>query len=217
MRDLLRGLPVLAHSMPDFDVEAAPPEPAELFTNWLTEAIAAGVAEPHAMTLSTVDADGQPDARVLILKDLDAEGNLSFATTSTSVKGRHVAANPRVALSFHWREQGRQIRVRGIARRADPAVSRQDFLARPEGSRVASLVGRQSEVLTDRAELTGALAAARTRTAADPTVAPDTHVVYAVHPDTVEFWQADRQREHIRLRYRRAADTGDWVRELLWP
>lgn len=203
--------------MPEFDVEGAPPEPAELFVGWLTEAVAAGVTEPHAMTLSTVDADGQPDARVLILKDLDAAGNWHYATTATSAKGRQVAGNPRVALSFHWREQGRQIRVRGIARPADPTVSRQDFLARPEGSRIASLVGRQSEVLTDRTELTEALAAARARIAADSTVAPDTHVVYVVHPDSVEFWQADRQREHIRLRYRRAGDTGDWVRELLWP
>ena len=196
-------------------MEAAPAEPTELFTAWLTGAIAAGVAEPHAMTLSTVDADGQPDARVLILKDLDADGNWHYATTSTSAKGRQVAANPRVALSFHWREQGRQIRVRGTARPAGPDVSRQDFLARPAGSRTASLVGRQSEVLTDRVELTEALAAARTRVATDPSVVSETHVVYVVRPDTIEFWQADPEREHIRLRYRRSGGT--WARELLWP
>lgn len=213
-REMLRALPVLAHEMPSFDPAAAPAEPTALFVDWLTEAIAAGVDEPHAMTLSTIDADGAPDARVLILKDLDDAG-WHFATTSTSAKGRQIAANPRVALSFHWREQGRQVRVRGTARAADPGVSRQDFLARPEGSRIATLAGRQSAVLADRAELDRELADVRARLAADPGLVAESHTVYAVAPETVEFWQADRERRHVRLRYRRT--EGGWERELLWP
>ncbi|PWU46799.1 pyridoxamine 5'-phosphate oxidase [Micromonospora globispora] len=213
-REMLRALPVLAHQMPSFDPAAAPAEPAALFADWLGEAVAAGVDEPHAMTLSTVDADGAPDARVLILKDLDAAG-WHFATTSTSAKGRQLAANPRVALSFHWREQGRQVRVRGTARPADPAVSRQDFLARPEGSRIATLAGRQSAVLADRAELDRELADIRARLAADPGLVTEAHTVYTVVPVSVEFWQADRDRRHVRLRYRRT--DGGWERELLWP
>ncbi|MGC1214139.1 MAG: pyridoxal 5'-phosphate synthase [Micromonospora sp.] len=213
-REMLRALPVLAHDMPSFDPAGAPAEPAALFADWLAEAVAADVDEPHAMTVSTVDADGAPDARVLILKDLDAEG-WHFATTSTSAKGRQMAANPRVALSFHWREQGRQVRVRGTARPADPAVSRQDFLARPEGSRIATLAGRQSAVLTDRAELDRELADIRARLAADPGLVAEAHTVYTVVPLSVEFWQADRDRRHVRLRYRRT--DGGWERELLWP
>lgn len=213
-REMLRALPVLAHQMPSFEPAAAPAEPAALFADWLAEAVAAGVDEPHAMTLSTVDADGAPDARVLILKDLDAAG-WHFATTSTSAKGRQLAANPRVALSFHWREQGRQVRVRGTARPAEPAVSRQDFLARPEGSRIATLVGRQSAVLADRAELDRELADIRARLAADPGLVAESHTVYTVAPVSVEFWQADRDRRHVRLRYRRT--DGGWERELLWP
>ncbi|NES16935.1 MULTISPECIES: pyridoxal 5'-phosphate synthase [Micromonospora] len=213
-RDLLRGLPVLAHEMPPFDPADAPDAPVPLFACWLAAAIDAGVDEPHAMTVSTVDADGAPDARVLILKDLDDEG-WHFATTATSAKGRQLAGNPRIALSFHWREQGRQVRVRGTARTADPEVSRQDFLARPEGSRIATLPGRQSAVLTDRAELDRELAEVRTRLAADPGLVAEAHQVYSVTPATVEFWQADRERRHVRLRYRRAGDG--WARELLWP
>ena len=150
-REMLRSLPVLAHQMPSFDPAAAPAEPAALFADWLAEAVAAGVDEPHAMTLST----------------------------------------------------------------ADPAVSRQDFLARPEGSRIATLAGRQSAVLTDRAELDRELADIRARLAADPGLVAEAHTVYAVAPVSVEFWQADRDRRHVRLRYRRT--EGGWEREQLWP
>jgi pyridoxamine 5'-phosphate oxidase len=214
MRTLLRGLPVLAHDMPSFDPAAAPADPLALFVEWMAGAVDAGVDEPHAMTVSTVDADGMPDARVLILKDLD-EAGWHFATSSASAKGRQLAANPRTALSFHWREQGRQVRVRGIATAADPDVSRADFLARPEGSRVAGLAGRQSDVLTDRAELDRELARVRERLVADPDLVAGTHTVYAVAPHSVEFWQANAQRRHVRLRYRRTG--AGWERELLWP
>ncbi|HEX5542718.1 MAG TPA: pyridoxal 5'-phosphate synthase [Micromonospora sp.] len=214
MRDQLRHLPVLAGPLPAFDVAAVPAEPIALFADWLTEAIAAGVVEPHAMTLSTVDTEGQPDARVLILKDLDADG-WHYATASTSTKGRQTAANPRVALSFHWREQGRQVRVRGQARPADPQTNREDFLARPQGSRIASLTGRQSSILADRETLIRALERARARLADNPDLVAEDHTVYVVRPDAVEFWQGDAERQHLRLRYRR--NDGGWLHELLWP
>jgi len=214
MRDLLRELPVFDRPLPDFDVADAPPEPLALVASWLTEAVAAGVVEPHAMTLSTVDADGRPDARVLILKDLDADG-LHYATTSTSAKGRQLAANPQVALSFYWREQGRQIRVRGVARQADPETSRRDFLARSEGSRIASLTGRQSAVLADQTALDHELELVRARLTDEPGLVAENHTVYVVRPEEAEFWQGDAQRRHTRLRYRRTGDT--WACELLWP
>ena len=118
VRDLLRGLPVFDRPLPAFDTESVPGEPSALFLSWLHEAIDAGVSEPHAMTLSTVDADGRPDARVLILKDVDADG-WQFATAATSAKGAQLAASTHAALSFHWREQGRQVRVRGAVTAAE--------------------------------------------------------------------------------------------------
>jgi hypothetical protein len=96
VRDLLRGLPVFDRPLPAFDTESVPGEPSALFLSWLHEAIDAGVSEPHAMTLSTVDADGRPDARVLILKDIDADG-WQFATATTSAKGAQLAGRPHAA------------------------------------------------------------------------------------------------------------------------
>ena len=159
VRDLLRGLPVFDRPLPAFDTELVPSEPSALFLSWLHAAIDAGVSEPHAMTLSTVDAEGRPDARVLILKDIDADG-WQFATATTSAKGTQLAARPHAALSFHWREQGRQVRVRGAVTAADPGVSAADFLAKPDGSRIAGLVGRQSAVLEDPRKLALVKAAA---------------------------------------------------------
>ena len=214
VRDLLRALPVFDCPLPAFDPDAAPAEPSALFLAWLREAIEAGVREPHAMTIATVDGDGRPDARVLILKDVGA-GRWEFATSAASAKGAQLAACPHAALSFHWREQGRQVRVRGAVTPADPAVSAADFLAKPDGSRIAGLVGRQSDVLEDPRKLALEIEAAAQRLADDPDAVPGDHTVYTLTPDQIEFWQGDRQRQHVRLRYRRA--DGSWVAERLWP
>jgi pyridoxamine 5'-phosphate oxidase len=214
VRGLLRGLPVLAGELPRFDPADTPGEPRELFLRWLAEAVHGGVREPQAMTLATVDEDGLPDLRVLILKEVDESG-WQFATDRTSAKGRQVAGRPAAALGFHWREQGRQIRVRGTVLDLDRATSAADFLARPAASRVASLASAQSAVLTDPADLEKALAEAeRTVAEAPETVAAD-HTVYAIDPVSVEFWQGDASRRHVRLRYRR--DGEKWIKERLWP
>jgi pyridoxamine 5'-phosphate oxidase len=214
IRDLLRNLPVFDRPLPDFDTGTVPGEPVSLFVSWLGEAIDAKVIEPHVMTLSTVDAQGRPDSRALILKDV-TDGNWQFATSATSAKGADLAADPQAALSFYWREQGRQVRVRGRVSIADRATRDADFLARSDAARIASLVGRQSAVLGDPAELAREMEAARQRLADDPQlVAPD-HTVYVLTPNEVEFWQGDHRRQHIRLRYRRSGPG--WVTERLWP
>ena len=214
VRDLLRALPVFDRPLPDFNTDKVPDEPVSLFVSWLGEAVDAKVVEPHVMTLSTVDELGRPDARVLILREVSEEG-WQFTTSATSVKGAQLAANPQAALSFYWREQGRQIRVRGQVSAAEQSTSAADFLAQSEGSRIAGLVGRQSDVLQDPGALAREMEAARQRLADDPQlVAPD-HTVYALTPAEVEFWQGDHRRQHIRLRYRRSA--AGWVMERLWP
>jgi pyridoxamine 5'-phosphate oxidase len=214
VRDLLRALPVFDRPLPAFDTESVPGTPSALFLSWLHAAIDAGVSEPHAMTLSTVDAEGRPDARVLILKDVDAE-SWEFATATTSAKGTQLAAVRQAALSFHWREQARQVRVRGAVATADPRVSAADFLAKPDGSRIAGLVGRQSAVLEDPRKLALEIEAAGQRLAQDPFAVAEDHAVYVLTPAEVEFWQGDRQRKHVRLRYRRSVN--DWITERLWP
>lgn len=211
MIEILRGLPMLRHPMPAFDPDTAPAGPLDLFAAWLAEAVAAGVDEPHAMTLSTVDADGLPDARVVVLLDADDEG-FRFASGGGSPKARQLAAHPGAALSFHWREQGRQIRVRGTARDAGDAAAARDFRRRSPDSRRAVLVGRQSEVLHDPADLDRAFAEAAAEVGE---AVPEDHRLYVVAPVAIEFWQGHPDRRHRRLRYRRT--DGGWVRERLWP
>jgi pyridoxamine 5'-phosphate oxidase len=214
LRQRLRGLAVLKGSAPEFDLAAAPDDPMTLFAAWLSQAIEAGVSEPHAMTLSTVDATGRPSARVLILKDVDAAG-WHFAVSAVSRKGRELSANPFAALTFYWSGLARQVRVTGPVV-ADPAeVVAADFLDRPLGSREMALTRRQSEPFTDPAELDEALGKARLELESTPNVVPPEWVSYAVVPQEVEFWQGDPGRRHARLRYE--ADGAGWSRMRLWP
>ncbi|GHC84559.1 pyridoxamine 5'-phosphate oxidase [Nocardiopsis terrae] len=216
IRDMLRGLPVFAGPLAEFDPKAAPAEPEELFVDWLGEAIEAGVHEPHAMTVATVDADGAPSARILILKDFTSEG-WWFAGTTTSAKGRELAGNPRAALLFFWGAQGRQVRIRGSVELAGPRARAADFTARPLEGRVAGLHGRQSQPLADLADIHTTAEGSRARLEADPGLAPDNWGLYCLSATEVEFWQADPDRRHTRLRYRRAHAGSPWRSELLWP
>lgn len=129
-RRKLRALPDFPPGLPEFDPATAPSDPAELFRQWLEEALAAGVRQPHACSLATADAQGQPSARMLILKDID-DGGWHFATSRTSRKGRELAANPRAALNFYWPEQGRQVRVAGTVAELSAEASAADWAARP--------------------------------------------------------------------------------------
>lgn len=214
MREWVRGLPVFQGDLPGFDTDAAPAEPAELFLRWLREALDAGVAEPHAMTLATVDADGRPSARVLLLKGLDG-GTWQFASGRTSRKGRELASAPWAALTFYWREQGRQVRVRGRVVEAGPEASARDFQSRSPASRAEGLTGRQSDVLDDASQLDEALRRANERLEAEPELVAPGWTLYNVEADEVEFFQAHPTRRHVRLRYARNADA--WDRDLLWP
>lgn len=214
MRDQLRELKSLAGPFEPFDLDAAPSTPTVLFQSWLTAAIAAGLREPHAMTLSTVDADGNPDARVLILKDLDARG-WHFAISRGSPKGRQIAHHPQVALTFYWQALGRQVRIRGRAVDLGPAAAAADFLARVPEARAATLLARQSDVMESAGALEEGLERQAQRIAEAPAIVAPDWAVYVVEAGEVEFWQGDENRHHLRLLYRRAGDA--WSRARLWP
>jgi pyridoxamine 5'-phosphate oxidase len=216
IRHLLRAIPAVTGPLPGFDPEAAPDDPVPLFVQWLATAIDAGVPEPHAMTLSTADPRGRPSARVLVCRDVDGAGSWYFGSAAASPKGRELRANPQAALTFYWPQQGRQIRIRGTVAPGGEggADSAADFLVRSPQSRAESLTGRQSEVLADPAELEIALREARARLATAPGLVGD-WTLYALTAADVEFWQADDQRRHTRLRYERAGRG--WARVRLWP
>ena len=211
---LLRTLKSLAGPFPAFSPADSPDDPRVQFVDWMETAIAAEIPEPHAMTLSTVDEHGTPDARVLILKNIDADG-WHFAISTASPKGRQIAAHPKAALTFYWQKLGRQVRIRGTAINLGPAAGTADFLARPEGSRAAALMERQSDVLDSPSDLESALADSWKKLQERPDKVAPSWAAYALHAEQVEFWQADTNRRHTRLRYTRTHDG--WSKDCLWP
>lgn len=205
------SLPSLTGTAPAFDPTAAPENPGALFAAWFDEAVRGEVVEPHAMTLSTVDGLGLPDARVLILKDLDPAGRWAFSSSAASAKGRQLAAAPAAALTFWWPAQVRSIRIRGTVEADSAVASAEDFLERGAGARAVALSGTQSATLADPALLAAEITAAGAR---QDEVEP-TWRKYWLTAGSVEFWQGDPGRRHVRLRYDRTA--GGWTRSRLRP
>lgn len=197
-----------------FDPAAAPAEPLALFTAWFAEAVAAGQREPHTMSLATADADGRPDVRTVMLHGADADG-WTFATHTSSRKGRQLAGRPYAALGFYWPVLGRQVRLRGPVAAAPSAESQGDLHARSTGALAAALTGRQSEVLGSVEELARASQAAWERAQQEPDTPVPTWTLYRLHPEEAEFFQGEERRRHVRLNYRWG--DGGWKRELLWP
>jgi pyridoxamine 5'-phosphate oxidase len=130
LRDRLRALPAFAADLPTFDVSSAPATAHELFLQWLDHALAHGVLQPHACTLSTAGPTGHVTARTLILKDL-VDGQWVFAGARSTRKGIDLAANPSAALTFYWPELGRQVRVTGEVEELPSEVAAADWAARP--------------------------------------------------------------------------------------
>ncbi|MFD8296995.1 pyridoxal 5'-phosphate synthase [Streptomyces bauhiniae] len=214
---LLRSLKVWSPDTTElgpFDPDTAPPTPLPLFTAWLREAARAGQPEPHTMSLATADAAGRPDVRIVMLHGADADG-WTFGTHSTSRKGRDLIANPYAALAFYWPALGRQVRVRGPVTAAPAEDAQADLQARSTGALAAALTGRQSEDLDSLEELRRASEAAWSQADEHPTTPAPTWSLYRLHPRSVEFFQGDPDRRHVRLEYRRT-EFG-WERRLLWP
>jgi pyridoxamine 5'-phosphate oxidase len=215
MRKVLRALPVLTGSTNmNFDPEKSPQDPIVLFKQWLDDAIQANLSEPHVMTISTIDIQGYPDSRVLILKDIDAAG-WYFAISKKSPKGVAIANNNRVALSFYWQAFARQVRVRGVASELSQALNERDFLSRSPEARAMALVAKQSDVLQPYEDIDELRQAQLLKVNSDPNLVSENWRVYCVSPENVEFWQGDSTRKHIRLRYERSEKGFEKSR--LWP
>jgi pyridoxamine 5'-phosphate oxidase len=216
LRDRLRALPTFTGDLPDFPTADVPEEPRALFEEWLQRAIDDGLRIPHAATLSTSDAHGDVSARTLILKDVDETG-WWFATRSDGRKARDLADNPRAALTFLWRELGRQVRLSGSVVDAGAEASAADFLARPVHSRAAAVIGTQSAPLGSREEYSAAFTTAKDAAAAHPDAASDIWRAMILRPVRVEFWASTPTDGQIRLRYERSSVEAPWRHGLLWP
>ncbi len=188
-------------------------DPMQQFKTWFLAAVSAGVAEPNAMTLATVDAQGQPSSRIVLLKDIDPRG-LTFFTNYESRKGRELAGNSKAALTFFWPGLERQVGFRGQCEKLPRAESEAYFKIRPIGSRLGAWVSRQSIIIPDRAFLETKLAEVTARFGENPPL-PDYWGGYVLHPETVEFWQGRPNRLHDRFLYQRAGEH--WHIERLSP
>ncbi len=179
-------------------------DPIDQFERWMNEAIAAGVFEANAMTLSTASPDGAPYARVVLLKAVDGRG-FTFFTNYDSAKGRELAANPRAALCILWRELQRQVRIEGTVTRVSRAESEAYFATRPRGSQLGAWASAQSAPVASRAVMEASLAEADARFTDCDVLCPPNWGGYRVAPTAIEVWQGRENRMHDRLRYTRAA------------
>lgn len=208
------------------DSAGGPGAPLTWIERWYAEAQADDrIAEPGAMVVATVEADGLPDARTVLLKGLSPEG-LTFYTNTRSAKGHQLAQQPYAALVLLWHPMFRQIRLRGPVTATSAEDAAAYFAARPRGSQVATRASRQSQPIGSRAELEAKVAAEEARWpdtgAPDDVPAPSTWGGYLVRPDVVELWVGQRSRLHDRLVFRRVGDGGlddaaSWRTERLQP
>jgi pyridoxamine 5'-phosphate oxidase len=189
--------------------------PIVQFESWMKQAQAADLKEPNAMTLSTATPDGQPSARIVLLKEV-SENGFVFYTNYESRKGQELAANPHAALTFYWIELERQVRIEGTVTRVSREQSEAYFRLRPRKSRLGAVVSDQSSVIPSRRFLEERMAELEIRYANTNDIPrPEHWGGYCVNPDVVEFWQGRPSRLHDRIRYTRHVEN--WAIERLSP
>ena len=189
-------------------------EPTGLFIDWLSDARATEPNDANAMALSTLDADGAPDSRMVLLKDVDARG-FTFYSNRESAKGEQLAAAPRAALLFHWKSLRRQVRVRGVVEPVSQAEADAYFASRARESRISTWISYQSRPMHSRAALEAAVARETARFEGADVPRPERWTGWRLVPDSIEFWRDRPFRLHDRLRFQRVGDG--WTRTRLWP
>ncbi len=203
------------YQLPELIESQIDPDPIKQFAKWYTDAEAAGLKLPNAMTLATATKDGEPSARMVLLKGFDTEGFVFF-TNYESRKGREMDENPRAALVFYWSEFDRQVRITGSIERVSRTESESYFHTRPVDSQLSAWASNQSHVISSREVLEEKMRELMMQYEGGDVPLPPHWGGYRLAPASIEFWQNRLSRLHDRLRYA-LQQNGEWLVERLSP
>lgn len=198
------------------DADDTPLDPFELFEDWFALARDNEPNDAHAMALASVDDEGNPDVRMVLLNQRDRRG-YSFFTNFESDKGRHILAHPFAAFAMHWKSVRRQVRVRGPVEQVMPAEADAYFASRARGSQIASSVSRQSRPLDSRDQLALEIEALSARLGNEAVPRPPHWSGFRILPVMMEFWMDGEHRVHERVRFSRATPIDRWIQRRLYP
>lgn len=191
-------------------------DPVEIFGNWLDMAGRSEPNDPTAMALATVDEEGMPNVRMVLLKGFDHHGFV-FYTNYQSAKGGELLASGKAALCFHWKSLRRQVRLRGPVAPVSDEEADAYFRSRPRGSRIGAWASKQSRPLESRFALEQEVARYTAKFAIGEIPRPQFWSGFRLRPDSIEFWQDRTFRLHDRMLYRRGGEAGGWVAQRLYP
>jgi len=191
-------------------------EPLRLFAAWFAEAKASEPVNPDAMTLATVDRDGLPNARMVLLKGFDERGFV-FYTNRDSIKGHELAEAPKAALTFYWKSLQRQVRLRGSVETVSSAEADTYFASRSRMAQIGAWASKQSAALESRLAFEKAIARFTAKFAIGTVPRPPYWSGYRVAPNEIEFWQERPFRLHDRVSFARASLSAPWVKTRLYP
>ena len=191
-------------------------EPFALFATWLKDATASEPRDPNAMTLATVDGAGMPNARMVLLKGVDARGFV-FYTNMDSTKGQELDAAHKAALVFHWKSLNRQVRLRGDVERVTPAEADAYFATRPKQAQIGAWASKQSAPLESRLAFEKAVALYAAKFALSDVPRPPQWSGYRLLPMSIEFWHDRPFRLHDRVVFKREALSAPWNKTRLYP